>query len=101
MEAYSSNLVDYHLIIDLIPIISKLFFLNKLSKSLKFSYAQAALLIGIGLQHKSIDAVSGELKLPVQQALALFNKMIKKVTKYFKNIYENEIETNRSINVIY
>ena len=27
--------------------------------------------------------------------------MIKKVTKYFKNIYEKEIEANRGINVIY
>ena len=31
LELYSQNMVDYHLIMDLIPSISKLFFLKKMS----------------------------------------------------------------------
>jgi len=92
LEAYSKNLVDYRLITDLLPTISQLFFLNKMPKSLKLSYAQAAILIGLGLQYKNIDVTSEELKLPGSQSLALFNKAIRKVTTYFKKTYENAIE---------
>lgn len=92
LEAYSKNLVDYRLITDLLPTISQMFFLNKLSKSLRLSFAQAAILIGLGLQYKHIDIVSAELKLPASQALALFNKAMRKFTMYFKRIYEKDVE---------
>lgn len=69
-----------------------MFFLNKLSKSLRLSFAQAAILIGLGLQYKHIDTVSTELKLPASQALALFNKAVRKFTMYFKRIYEKDVE---------
>lgn len=71
---------------------SQLFFLKKLPKSLRLSYAQAAILIGLGLQHKNVDSVSGELKLPPSQALALFSKSMRKLTNYFKSVYEKDIE---------
>lgn len=92
LEAYSANVSDYHLITDLVPTISKLFFLKLISRQIKLSYAQAAILIGMGLQHKYIETVSTELKLPVSQALALFNKAIRKFTQYFKKMYEMDIE---------
>jgi len=92
LEAYSKNLVDYRLITDLLPTISQLFFLHKMPKSLRLSYAQAAILIGLGLQYKHIDNVSEELKLPASQSLALFNKSIRKITSYFKKTYEKAIE---------
>lgn len=92
LEAYSKNLVDYRLITDLLPIISQVYFQNKLSKSLKLSYAQAAILIGLGLQYKPVDNVSEELKLPGSQSLALFNKAMRKFTNHFKSIYESDIE---------
>jgi len=92
LEAYSKNLVDYRLITDLLPALSQMFFLNKLPKSLKLSYAQAAILIGLGLQYKHIDNVSAELKLPASQALALFNKAIRKITNQFKRTFEKDVE---------
>ncbi len=92
LEAYSKNLVDYRLITDLLPALSQMFFLNKLPKSLKLSYAQAAILIGLGLQYKHIDNVSAELKLPASQALALFNKAIRKITNQFKRAFEKDVE---------
>ncbi len=34
LEMYSQNLVDYHLVIDLVPEIARLYFLNKLVMNL-------------------------------------------------------------------
>ena len=92
LEAYTNNLSDYNLITDLIPTISRLFFNQMISQQIKLSYAQAAIMIGLGLQHKNMDTISGELKLPVSQALALFNKAMRKFTQHFKKIYQSDIE---------
>jgi len=54
LEAYSKNMVDFHLIIDLLPSLARLFFSKKFTKSLKFSYSQAAILMGMRLLQRSI-----------------------------------------------
>jgi N-acetyltransferase 10 len=94
IEAYSKNLADFHLIIDLLPALSRLFFAKQLG-SLKLSYLQAAILVGLGLQHKSIDNIAKckpliylEFNLPVSQCLALFNKSIRKFYSLLKRIFE-------------
>jgi N-acetyltransferase 10 len=56
LESYSRNLVDYHVITDLVPALAHLYFTKKFPLSLP--YLQAAILLGYGLQHKSIDKVS-------------------------------------------
>ena len=53
LNSYSKNLIDYHVIIELVPIIANLYFSNKLPFSI--SFIQAAILVGIGLQHHSIN----------------------------------------------
>jgi N-acetyltransferase 10 len=77
LESYTRNLVDYHLILDLIPTLSKLFYLNRLP--IQLTVIQMALLAGIGLQYKTIEQLENELNLPQSQLLALFNKLIKKI----------------------
>jgi len=47
--------VDYHLILDLVPTISKLYFNGILGKSLNLGYLNQAILVGLGLQNKSFD----------------------------------------------
>jgi hypothetical protein len=37
MESYGKNLVDYHLILDLLPIIANLYFLSRLKSTLAYS----------------------------------------------------------------
>lgn len=39
IEAYRSNMVDYYLILDLLPILSELYFMKQLSCSTKLSYS--------------------------------------------------------------
>lgn len=91
LEMYSQNMVDYHLIMDLIPAISRLYFLNQLG-DLALSAAQSALLLGIGLQHKSVDQLEKEIELPSGQLMGLFNRIIRKVVKLFNEVQEKAIE---------
>ncbi|XP_060695058.1 RNA cytidine acetyltransferase [Hemiscyllium ocellatum] len=91
LEMYSRNMADYHLIMDLIPSISQLYFLNQLG-GISLTAAQSALLLGIGLQHKSIDQLEKEIALPVSQLLAFFNKIIRKVVQLFNKILEKSVE---------
>lgn len=79
LEMYALNLVDYHLVLDLVPSMAKLYFTNQLDESAtSLSLVQAAILIGMGLQYKSIEELEKELQLPPNQLLAMFNKIVKK-----------------------
>jgi len=46
----------------------------------KLSAVQSSILLAIGLQRKSIEDVEVELQVPVSQGLALFVKLVKKIT---------------------
>jgi N-acetyltransferase 10 len=89
LEAYSKNAVEHFMIKDLLPKISELFFLNKFAKDVKLSLSQAAILIGFGLQRKSLEEISEVMRLDYSQVLALYNKMIKRLTKNIKEAIES------------
>uniref|UniRef100_A0A672N084 RNA cytidine acetyltransferase n=1 Tax=Sinocyclocheilus grahami TaxID=75366 RepID=A0A672N084_SINGR len=91
LEMYSRNMVDYHLIMDMIPVVARLYFLKQLG-DITLSVAQCALLLGIGLQHKSIDELEKEIKLPGSQLMGLFNRVIRKVVQFFNILQENAVE---------
>lgn len=90
LDLYSRNMVDYHLIMDLLPQVAKLYFMNRMD--FKVSTAQSAILLGIGLQHKSVDTLEKELELPSSQVLGLFNRLMRKVTQCLNGIVESSIE---------
>ena len=104
LQTYSRNLADYHLILDLIPSIAKFYYtfiyyneqtympLIHHQDIIKLSYIQHAILIGLGLQHKTISQLVKELNLSSQQLLALFNKSIRKFSKYFDKIYKDYLK---------
>ncbi len=93
LESYAKNLVDFHLIIDLVPTIAKLYFTRSVlpKQCISLSYTQSALLLGIGLQHKSIEDLQIDLNLQSNQILPQFNKSIRKFVRIFKDVYEREI----------
>uniref|UniRef100_A0A915LPU8 RNA cytidine acetyltransferase n=1 Tax=Meloidogyne javanica TaxID=6303 RepID=A0A915LPU8_MELJA len=64
LSHYSRNMTDFNLISDLLPIIANIYFNGR----------QAAILLGVGLQRKSVDFVAKELELPIEQGYALLNK---------------------------
>ncbi|KAK6190666.1 hypothetical protein SNE40_002478 [Patella caerulea] len=89
LELYSQNMVDYHLILDLLPCIGRLYFLGRIPISL--SVVQQGILLGLGLQYKTVEDLEKEIDLPVSQLLALFLRIIKKVVQVFNGILEQEI----------
>ncbi|XP_028304821.1 RNA cytidine acetyltransferase [Gouania willdenowi] len=91
LELYSRSMVDYHLIMDLIPAVARIFFLKQLG-DLSLSAAQCALLLGIGLQHKSVDQLEKEIDLPSSQLMGLFNRLVRKFVQIFTSIQEKAIE---------
>ncbi|XP_062579158.1 RNA cytidine acetyltransferase-like [Saccostrea cucullata] len=90
LELYAQNMVDYHLIIDLLPPISRLYFLNQINVQL--SIVQSALLLGLGLQHKTVEDLEKELDLPSSQLLGLFNRIIRKVVHSLNEVMEEDVE---------
>ncbi|KAI4892813.1 hypothetical protein NFI96_017246 [Prochilodus magdalenae] len=91
LEMYSRNMVDYHLIMDMVPAVARMFFLKQLG-GISLSAAQSALLLGLGLQHKSIDDLEKNIELPSSQLMGLFNRLIRKVVQFFSTIQEKAVE---------
>ncbi|KYM92383.1 N-acetyltransferase 10 [Atta colombica] len=92
LQMYSNNMADYHLIMDLVPSLARLYFLNMMGDT-HFSAVQSAVLLGLGLQHKTVDKLAEELNLPSSQLLGLFNRIIRKSIQYFNKITEKYIES--------
>jgi len=92
LELYGKNLCDYHLITDLIGAVSRLYFLGKLGGSCILSGVQGALLVGMGVQGKTVDRMIEELGLPSNQVLAMFNKAIRKISITLRAVIEEKEE---------
>lgn len=93
LSSYAANMVDYRLITDLLPVVSLLYFGDRMSEDVKLKSVESAILLGLGLQHKSIETMVKELDLPANQLLALFNKAIRRISTYFDEICKEAIRT--------
>ncbi|KAG7917552.1 hypothetical protein KL927_002295 [Ogataea polymorpha] len=91
LESYANNLIDYHVVVDLLPILAYLYFQGKISKEVNLSNVQAAILLAIGLQHKDMDKIAKELSIEANQAMAMFAKIIRKVSSYFRSLVQQKI----------
>ena len=90
LESYSQNVLDYHVILDLVPILALQVASNKLVDC-NLSAVQSAILFGIGLQKKGVEDLEKELELSVSQILAIFAKSIRKLSRSMATILENQI----------
>lgn len=91
LDSYANNMLDYHVILDLLPRISEAFFLGRIKQDVKLSGVQQALLCAIGLQRKLLEDVEKELGLGTSQLLAMFVKVIRKVSTHFRSLTEGAI----------
>lgn len=57
LESYANNMLDYHVILDLMPIVAGLYFLRRLGEEVKLTAVQSAILLAVGLQRKSVEDV--------------------------------------------
>ncbi|KAF8876384.1 GNAT acetyltransferase 2-domain-containing protein [Infundibulicybe gibba] len=91
LESYANNMLDYHVILDLLPTVASLYFQKRLGSEVRLSAVQSSILLALGLQRKSIEDVETELQLPVNQSLALFVKVIRKISKRLVDIQKAAI----------
>ncbi|KAH8090110.1 pyruvate carboxylase [Aureococcus anophagefferens] len=90
LDLYAKNMVDHHLISDLLPRLGELCFAGKLA-GVKLSLLQAAIVLGLSLQRKDVADVASELNLPVSQALALYNKAVRKFSAAIRGVREAHV----------
>lgn len=90
LESYADNMLDYHVILDMIPLIARLYFTGQLKANI--SAVQSAVLIAIGLQRKSVDGLERELGVGAPQVLSMFQKVIRKVASSFREILADAIK---------
>lgn len=90
LDSYSRNMVDYHMILDIIPHVARLFFQGRLDISV--SKLQSAIFLALGLQFKTISDLETEFGLPSNQVMAMFNKGCRKISQFFKQLQENEVK---------
>ncbi|CAE7738015.1 KRE33, partial [Symbiodinium sp. KB8] len=91
LDSYARNLVDYHMITDLVPLLASLYFTHRMP-GLSLSRLQCALLMAVGAQRRSVDAVEEDLNVPAKQLLALFNKAVRKVSKHLRGLQEKAVD---------
>lgn len=63
------------MITDLLPTLSRLYFLGLLPESVRLSHLLEAILLGLGLRHRKVDPLARELGIDGEQLLAMFNKV--------------------------
>ena len=91
LDSYARNMVDYHMVVDMLPTIARMVFLGRFP-DVNFSKLQRCTLLGLGLQFHGVDELARELDAPPTQLLALFNKAVRKVVATLKRIQETAAE---------
>ena len=86
-------MLDYHAILDLLPLLAGMYFNKQLPVSIHLSAIQSAVLLALGLQRKRIEEVEAELNLPVSQLLALFVKSMRKMVNAVEEVQKSDIST--------
>jgi N-acetyltransferase 10 len=90
LEGYANSLLDYHVIIDLFPALSRLFFMDRLPKTLSLTPGQSLFLIGLGQQHKTVDEIAKELGVEASQVMSYLQKIVRRCVKIFKEMEEKD-----------
>ena len=92
LESYANNVLDFHVILDLVPTLATLYFNGRLERDVKLTGIQKAILLALGLQRKEVEVIAEELPLPTSQLLAMFLKVMKKIASHFGSLVSGAIE---------
>lgn len=91
LDSYANNLLDYHVILDMVPMIADSYFSGRFMGRVNLSGVQQSILLAIGLQRKNLDDLERELNLPSSQLLAMFLKIVRKVSTHFRALVEGAV----------
>ncbi|OAA73846.1 hypothetical protein ISF_00747 [Cordyceps fumosorosea ARSEF 2679] len=92
LESYANNMLDYHVILDLLPTIAHLYFNGKLKQGVNLTGIQQGILMAMGLQRKDFEAASRDLTVPAPQLMAMFIKILRKVTTHFAGLVSAAVD---------
>ncbi|KAI5846932.1 GNAT acetyltransferase 2-domain-containing protein [Tricharina praecox] len=92
LESYADNMLDYHVILDMVPQIANLHFTGRLKNLVSISPIQSAVLMAIGLQRKTLEGLEKELGVGNAQVLSMFQKIMRKVATAFRELLSKSIE---------
>jgi N-acetyltransferase 10 len=92
LESYADNMLDYHVILDMVPLIANLHFTGRLKNLVSISPTQSAVLLAIGLQRKPLESLEKELGVTSAQVLSMFQKIMRKVATGFRELLTKSIE---------
>jgi N-acetyltransferase 10 len=69
-----------------------LYFTGRLKSDIKLTGIQSSILLAVGLQRKDLTAIEEELSLPSSQLLAMFIKIMRKLSSHFSALVSGAIE---------
>ncbi|KPI36300.1 uncharacterized protein AB675_7257 [Cyphellophora attinorum] len=93
LNSYAANMLDHHVILDLLPRLAFLFFTSRVPQ-VSLSGVQQSILLAIGLQRKDISDIATELGVQSSQLLAIFVKVIRKFTVVFTAMQKEAVEAS-------
>lgn len=70
-------MLDYHVILDLLPRLTELYFSGKFNKDTRLSGVQSSIMLSLGLQRKSVEEI--EVRLP-QCAIPRVHDLINRIS---------------------
>lgn len=91
LQCFCVNVSNYRLILDLMQTISMWYFSHE--QVVTFTSGQCAMLIGVGLQQRSIEEISAVLTLPFSQLLTLMHKLVRRLLQDFLNLHEAKLHS--------
>jgi N-acetyltransferase 10 len=86
LESYSNNLLDYHVVLDLLPDLARMYFTDKFGQEVGMSATQKTIMLALGLQRKPVEDIAAEMRLEVNQCLAYFVKIMRKISKHLREV---------------
>ena len=96
IDSYARGQIDYHVILDLLPALTRLAFSHAVHTSLGSGFSplprlQSAILLRLGLQRGSVESAGEALGLAPNQVLALLSKGVKRVSGALREVVEGEV----------
>ena len=91
LDKYADQMLDYHVILDMLPTIAMLYFSGRLKDNVDLSGLQRSILLAVGLQRKALEDLETDLNLAMSQLLGLFVKIMRKFSTAFRNLVEGAV----------
>lgn len=88
LESYANNSLDYHVVLDLLPTLASLYFDRRLGPEVRLSAVQSAILLGLGLQRKSVEEIEACPLLSILISMLTVMVIIRLETRRKKLVYQ-------------